>query len=1295
MISDLAMHLSEDESGTINLTGSDPDGDDLTFSIPAPGDANYPQHGTISILDNVVTYTPVADYNGTDPFSYFANDGGDGLSEATITASVIPVNDPPVVEDVVLYDVEDGHVFQLTATDVDGEIPVIQLLPPDGSAVFGGTVTDLGGGDYQYTIDINPNSGDVIFYTATDAVSESNVGQVEFNLIGGGGRIDRESDTQAIARGITITEDIATTLSLIGVDIGGDMGDDGILNFTEPDHGSISQPELVYFNANVAIWNATYTPPLNFTGDDRLTFNVTNPSRDGRTTSDNATISITVAPVNDPPTLDPIPTQFMDEDTELTITLNFSDPDNDLELTYDSSNRDDIVLSHDGNQLTLAPVENFYGRMGITVEVTEIDGDNQRASQSFNLAIAGVNDPPVVVPIGDIETEEETPVFINLSATDPDGDTAFTFTATTSDPDNVGISVEGNLLTINPGENRTGDVDFEILAFDENNMESQNQDFGLLIEDVNDAPSPGTVEGNTNIDEDGGRESVVLTLTPTDPDTSAILTVTVFTNNQLLFPPANISVVPAEAASGVERTITLTPAPDFSGMALIAIDVSDGISNRVQQVEVNVTPVNDAPVLTPIGDQFLTEDTALLVNLDASDIDNDLSELNFAVTSGENITATLLGMTLTLQPSADFNGSENFVISVSDGPRAVDTEEFSATVNPVNDAPEITSTAGTEAFTYQQYTYSVFVDDPDDTTLFYALNNEPTGMAVSVNGDITWTPSPGTSTSGTVTLTVSDDEGAFDTENFVISVTPTDCAGEVSGTAFIDDCDVCSGGTSGHASNSDKDCTGVCFGGAYMDNCDNCVAGSTGLDPCPQDCLGIWGGAAVIDECGECTGGMTGLDYNYLMDNCGVCDNDPSNDCIDDCLGVPGGTAYRDHCGVCDDDPATDCQVDLTVDINLDNAIIQLDLDNTMDVYYFQFQIVDEVNFFDFDNGFGGRASQNGFQVIMNQETGMVTAQHPSGGVLSPGSGLLTSIGFDPAVDNMIPPYGDERDRICVAPEDSESFITAINEFEIDFIGICSEQIPFEPGDLTMSGGLNISDAVLVIQMLLDNMGDPTAYQEWAADMNGSGGITVTDIVILIQMILGDDVARDDVATFADLTVRGNSIGVSSNGDVAGIQMRVNNSDLVLDSQLPEGWEIHRSPEMILLISMSGTLLEAEPILTTAEGLEIEEVIFSDWHGNEMSGGIVLLPTKYSLHTAYPNPFNGSTTLQFDILDEAQVSIRIYDVLGREVTQLVNHVYKPGYHQISWQAENQASGMYFVVMTAGEFSARQKIVLMK
>jgi hypothetical protein len=89
------------------------------------------------------------------------------------------------------------------------------------------------------------------------------------------------------------------------------------------------------------------------------------------------------------------------------------------------------------------------------------------------------------------------------------------------------------------------------------------------------------------------------------------------------------------------------------------------------------------------------------------------------------------------------------------------------------------------------------------------------------------------------------------------------------------------------------------------------------------------------------------------------------------------------------------------------------------------------------------------------------------------------------------------------------------------------------------------------------------------------------------------------------------------------------------------------------------------------------------------------LPTSYSLSQNYPNPFNPTTTIEFALPKSGNVSLVVYDILGREVTHLVNGELQAGYHKVEFNASSLASGVYFYRIEAGSFVNVKKLMLLK
>ncbi|NIT53572.1 MAG: T9SS type A sorting domain-containing protein, partial [candidate division Zixibacteria bacterium] len=87
--------------------------------------------------------------------------------------------------------------------------------------------------------------------------------------------------------------------------------------------------------------------------------------------------------------------------------------------------------------------------------------------------------------------------------------------------------------------------------------------------------------------------------------------------------------------------------------------------------------------------------------------------------------------------------------------------------------------------------------------------------------------------------------------------------------------------------------------------------------------------------------------------------------------------------------------------------------------------------------------------------------------------------------------------------------------------------------------------------------------------------------------------------------------------------------------------------------------------------------------------------TAFNLNQNYPNPFNPSTTISFEIPKSAKVSLQIYNTLGQQVTTLLNQNLAAGAYQVEWQAADIPGGIYFYRLTAGDYEASRRLVLLK
>ncbi|MEJ2616587.1 MAG: T9SS type A sorting domain-containing protein, partial [Ignavibacteriaceae bacterium] len=86
---------------------------------------------------------------------------------------------------------------------------------------------------------------------------------------------------------------------------------------------------------------------------------------------------------------------------------------------------------------------------------------------------------------------------------------------------------------------------------------------------------------------------------------------------------------------------------------------------------------------------------------------------------------------------------------------------------------------------------------------------------------------------------------------------------------------------------------------------------------------------------------------------------------------------------------------------------------------------------------------------------------------------------------------------------------------------------------------------------------------------------------------------------------------------------------------------------------------------------------------------------EFKLYQNYPNPFNPSTKIEYRISEFGLISLKIYDVLGKEVATLVNEEKPAGTYEVTWNAANLPSGVYFYQIKAGSYTATKKLLLLK
>ena len=292
--------LAEDSFALVPLPATDVDGDSLTYSI-----VDQPAHGALSGSGASRTYTPDPNFNGPDSFTFKANDGSADSNTATVSLTVLPVNDAPVaVNDAATVD-EDGAVSVAVLandSDVDGDALSVTSVgaPAHGTAVLQSDGTVL------YTPVANYNGGDSFVYSISDGNGGTDSAFVALTVT------PVNDPPVATDSSALVAEDTPEDVPLNATDIDGDPLTYAIV--TPPAHGTLSGSGAT----------RTYTPDRHYFGPDSFTFK----ANDGAADSNVATVSITVTR-RDPATvnINDVSTQEGDAgETDAVFTVSISQP---------------------------------------------------------------------------------------------------------------------------------------------------------------------------------------------------------------------------------------------------------------------------------------------------------------------------------------------------------------------------------------------------------------------------------------------------------------------------------------------------------------------------------------------------------------------------------------------------------------------------------------------------------------------------------------------------------------------------------------------------------------------------------------------------------------------------------------------------------------------------------------------------------------------------------------------------------------------------------------------------------
>ncbi len=732
-------------SGSVS-TNDTPSGDggNVWSLVGANGGA---AHGTVTMNpDGSYTYTPAANYNGTDVFTYQLCDADADCTTATVTITITTVDDLPVAADDSFGTAED--------TPIGGTVAGNDTPSGDGGNVWSLVTQALHGiavvnadGTYTYTPVLDYNGPDTFSYQICDIDGDCDQAVVSIT-------VSLTDDVPvAVDDSFTTDEDIQISSTLSGNDTpSGDGGNVWSL-VTQSLHGT------AVVNTNGTF---TYTPAANYNGTDTFTYRLCDTDSD----CDEATVTITITAVDDTPS-SANDTNTTTEDTQVSGNVSTNDtPSGDggnvwsLVGANGGAAHGTVTMNPDGSY-TYTPAANYNGTDVFTYQLCDADADCTTAT--VTITITAVDDTPSSTDDTNT-TAEDTQVSGSVSTNDtPSGDGGNVWSlvganggaahgTVTMNPDGSytytpaanynGTDVFTYQLCDTDADCSTGTVTVTIASVDDLPIASDDS-FGT----AEDTSLGGSVAGNDTTSGDGGNVWSLVT-----------------------------QAIHGVAVVNADGTYTYTPALDYNGPDSFTYQLCD-IDGDCDQATVSITVnlTDDVPVA---NDDTFTTDEDIQVNstLVTNDTPSgDGSNVWSLVTQALHGAAVVYSDgTYTYTPSPDYYGPDSFAYQICDSDNDCDQATVSITVNPINDPPVLSLVGNNSICQESLLAFTCIASDIDIPTqnLIFSLVNAPNGASITQSGQFTWTPDVTQSGNYIFTISVTDNgtPAISDTEDITVTV---------------------------------------------------------------------------------------------------------------------------------------------------------------------------------------------------------------------------------------------------------------------------------------------------------------------------------------------------------------------------------------------------------------------------------------------------------------------------------------------------------------------------------------------
>ena len=637
---------------------NDEEGDPLTAVL-----TKTTNHGTLTFNpDGGFTYMPGLNYNGSDTFSYIANDGKDNSIEAVVTITVLPVNDPPVAAPDVATTNEDVAVaISVLANDTDvddvlkGSMIIIVTNPTHGIAVVN-TSTDK----VTYTPSPDYFGNDSFTYKLKDpAGAFSNVVIVSITVY-------PVNDAPVAAPDqATTPEDVAVNIPVLNNDTDVDNAIDAssVTIKTGPANGTATiQP-----NGSIL-----YTPKKDYFGTDTFTYTIKDASG---ATSAPATVTVIVTPVNDPPiAVNDVATTNENIAVDIPVLANDIDVDDVLKgsmiIIVTTPAHGTAVINTSTGIVTYTPSLNYFGNDSFTYQLKDSGGALSNVA-TVSITVNPVNSPPNAAP-DQATTPEDVAINIPVLANDTDVDNVIDVTSVTinTNPSHGSVAVQPDgSIKYTPDKDYYGMDSFTYTVKDVSGATSAPGTVTVIVTPVNDPPVAVNDEATTN-----ENTEVAISILANDFDVDSPLdpsSITIGTNVQ----HGTISI---NTSTGV---VTYTPANDYVGNDFFTYTIKDsgGLLSNVATVTISVINVNRAPVA--VDDQVnLTTVAPVSIDVLANDYDPDGDAISIvSVTNPSKGSVKIENGKVTFTPEGTLAFSTTFTYKITD-PGGL-TDEAVVTVN--------------------------------------------------------------------------------------------------------------------------------------------------------------------------------------------------------------------------------------------------------------------------------------------------------------------------------------------------------------------------------------------------------------------------------------------------------------------------------------------------------------------------------------------------------------------------------------------------------------------------------------